>query len=80
MTIVKEMDMMIKDLKKRKMKPESIIMGRNICITWLKELSRSGDIEFHKANKYNFKHKGIPIVVCDSDILEVVPNAKYLLD
>lgn len=80
MTISEEIDIMIDDLKNRKVKPEYIIMGRNICTRWLVEMTSGTDFELHTVKKYNFKHQGVPVIVCQSEILEVVPNARFLLD
>ncbi|HOO73389.1 MAG TPA: hypothetical protein PK926_16635 [Spirochaetota bacterium] len=80
MKITAQIDRLISELKKQKLKPEYVIMGRNLATKWLIEMSREGKIELHDAKKYTFNHKGIPVVVCESEILEVVPNARYLLE
>jgi hypothetical protein len=74
-----EIDQMIDDLKRQKLKPEHIIMGKNICIRWLVESTQGTEFILKKAKRYNFTHKGIPIIVCESEILEVLPNAKAVL-
>jgi uncharacterized protein YgbK (DUF1537 family) len=74
-----EIDQMIEDLKRRKLKPEHIIMGKNICIRWLVESTQGAEFIIKKAKRYDFTHKGIPIIVCESEILEVLPNAKAVL-
>ncbi|PKL37177.1 MAG: hypothetical protein CVV44_16210 [Spirochaetae bacterium HGW-Spirochaetae-1] len=73
-------DKLMEELKKRKQKPEYVIMGRNLCMEWLMEMTREGLIELNDAKKYRFNHRGVPVIVCESEILEVVPNAKYLME
>lgn len=77
--ISREIDLMIHDLKSRKLKPEHIVMGKNICMRWLVESTQGQDFVMKKASRYDFTHKGIPVIVCESEILEVLPNAKALL-
>jgi len=78
--ISEHIDLLIQDMKKRKQKPEYVIMGRNLCMKWLIEMTREGLIELNDAKKYTFNHRGVPVIVCESEILEVVPNAKYLME
>jgi hypothetical protein len=60
---------------------EYIIMGKKYFYEWIIEMTRTGDIALEKTKKkYKFTHKGIKIIICESEILEVVPNSKYLLD
>ena len=71
---------MIAELAKAKTPAEYIIMGKKYFYEWMLELARSGDITLEKDKpKYKFTHNGIKIILCESDMLEVVPNAKYLL-
>ncbi len=80
MSVSKKIDLMIQELEKLAQKPEYIIMGKNFCMDWLREIARSGvDLQFRKSKKWNFKHRSIPVIVCESDILEVVPNSRFLL-
>jgi len=79
MKITTQIDQLIEELKKRKQKPEHVVMGKNIATEWLIEMSRQGLIELHEAKNYRFKHRGVPVIVCESEILEVVPNARHLL-
>lgn len=72
---------MIDELEKSKTPAEHIIMGKKYFYEWIIELTRTGDITFEKnVKKYRFSHRGIKIVLCESEILEVVPNSKHLLD
>jgi hypothetical protein len=79
MNITKQLDARIAELEKRKQKPEYIIMGRNLATRWLIEVSRQGLMELNDVKKYRFSHNGVPVIVCESEILEVVPNARHLL-
>jgi len=80
MKITETLDKMIDQLHKAKTPAEYIIMGRRYFYDWMIEISRTGSIALEqKSRKYKFTHKGIKIIVCESDILEAVPNAKYLL-
>ncbi len=80
MKVTERIDRMIDELKRSGRKPESIIIGKNDCIAWLAEQAASGSkLTLLKARRYDFSHRGVPMVVSESDILEVVPNAKYLL-
>lgn len=73
--------MMISELEKSKTPAEYIIMGKKYFYEWIIELTRTGDITLeNNKKKYMFTHRGVKIVLCDSEILEVVPNSKYLLD
>ncbi len=81
MKVTEYLDRMINDLEKSKTPAEYIIMGKKYFYEWIIELTRSGDITFNKnKKKYKFTHREIKIVLCESEILEVVPNSKYLLD
>jgi hypothetical protein len=69
------------ELEKAGTPAEHIIMGKKYFYDWIIELTRTGDIAFEPGRKkYKFTHKGIKIILCESEILEVVPNSKYLLD
>ena len=80
MKISARIDRLIEELEKRKQKPEHVIMGKKIATEWLIEMSRQGLIELNAARKFRFSHRGVPVIVCESDILEVVPNARHLLE
>jgi len=81
MQITKSIDQMIANLEKAKTPAEYIIMGKNYFYEWIIELTRTGDITFEPGKKkYKFSHRGIKIILCESEILEVVPNPKYLLE
>ena len=74
-------DKMIAELDKAKTPAEYIIMGKRYFYEWMIEQARTGDISLEKnRRKYKFTHNGIKIVLCESDILEVVPNPKYILE
>lgn len=80
MSIVRAIDQMIDELKEKKTPPEYIIMGKNYFFKWVVEISRENTIDLEsQKKKYKFTHKNIPIVLCESEILEIVPNAKFLL-
>jgi hypothetical protein len=79
MSISLKLDAMINEMTAQKRKPEHIIMGREYCVRWLAELVRQGDFDMGKTTKYTFKYRNIPVIVCTSEILEVVPNAKFIL-
>jgi hypothetical protein len=77
---MQKIDGMIAELESAGLKPEYVVMGRNYCADWLKEMSRQGDFQMTPgARKYRFTYRNIPVVVCESGILEVVPNAKEML-
>lgn len=81
MSIVRSIDAMITDLSKRKLKPEYVIMGKSYFYKWIIEITREGKLTFETGKKnHKYSHGNIPVIVCESEILEVVPNAKYLLD
>jgi len=81
MNVIHHLDRMINELDKSRTPPEYIIMGKKYFYDWMIEISREANISFNKnKKKYNFTYRKIPIVLCESDILEVVPNAKHLLD
>jgi hypothetical protein len=81
MKISAAIDKMINELEKSGTPAEHIIMGKKYFYEWIIELTRTGDISLdHGKKKYKFSHKNIKIILCESDILEVVPNPKYLLE
>jgi hypothetical protein len=72
---------MINELEKSRTQAEYIIMGKKYFYEWMIEISRTGNITLNpNRKKYKFTYREIPIIICESDILEVVPNAKYMLD
>ena len=74
-------DKMINELEKSGTPAEYIIMGKKFFYEWIIELTHTGDITLEpNKKKYKFTHNGIKIILCESEILEVVPNPKYLLD
>ena len=81
MGIVKNLDLMIDDLISRKTPPEYIIMGRGVFHQWMIEISGDKNIDIEPSKKkYKFSHRNIPVIICDSEILEVIPNAKFMLN
>lgn len=81
MKVTAYIDKVINEMKKDGITPEYIIMGKKYFYDWIIELTRTGDISLEKnKKKYKFDHNGVKIIVCESEILEVVPNPKYLLD
>ena len=80
MEINEELNRIIDDMEKRKMRPEYIVMGRSRCIRWMVESVTGDDFRLIKGNRpWKLRYRDIPVVVCESDILEVVPNPKVLL-
>jgi hypothetical protein len=80
MKVTRDMDRMIDALKDAGTPAEHIIMGKICFREWIREMARTGEIIIDPAKrKYRFKHRNIPVIVCESDILEVVPNARHLL-
>jgi len=74
-------DKMIAELDKAKTPAEYIIMGKKYFYEWIIEQARTGDITLDKKKQnYKFAHNGVKIILCESDILEVVPNPKYILN
>lgn len=81
MNVVREIDDMISGLNKLKQKPEYVIMGRSYFYKWIVEITREGDIKLEPGKKpHKYHHKNIPVIICESEILEVVPNAKYMVE
>lgn len=81
MSVVRSVDAMINDLSKKKMKAEYVIMGKNYFYKWIIEITREGNLTIEPGKKnQKYTHKNIPVIVCESDILEVVPNARFMLD
>jgi len=74
-------DKIIAELEKAKTPAEYIIMGKRYFYEWIIEQTRTGDISLDKKKqKYKFTHNGVKIILCESDILEVVPNPKHILN
>ncbi len=80
MKVAQNLDKMIAGLARSKTPAEYIIMGKKYFYDWIIEITRTGDITLSDSRKHKYSHKGIKIIICESDILEVVPNAKYLLE
>ncbi|TAL35793.1 MAG: hypothetical protein EPN93_09395 [Spirochaetes bacterium] len=81
MDISEKIDRMIAGLETKGLSAEYVVMGRNTCVRWLAEQAARGtDIAWRKARAFHFRHGSVPVVVCESEILEVLPNARYLLD
>ncbi|PKL17718.1 MAG: hypothetical protein CVV49_09520 [Spirochaetae bacterium HGW-Spirochaetae-5] len=81
MKIISYIDKMILELEKSGKPAEYIIMGKKFFYEWIIELTSTGDITLeNNKKKYKFTHKGIKVIICESEILEVVPNSKYLMD
>lgn len=81
MKVTPYINKIITELEKAGTPAEYIIMGKKYFYEWIIELTRTGDIALAKnKKKYKFSHNGIKIIICESEILEVVPNSKYLLD
>lgn len=79
--IIRSIDAMIAELLKKKQKAEYIIMGKNYFYQWIIEITREGNLALEPAKKnHKYSHKSIPVIVCESNILEVVPNARYLVN
>ena len=81
MKVIAFIDKIIIELENAGTPAEFIIMGKKYFYEWIIEMTRTGEIALEKnKKKYKFTHKGIKIIICESEILEVVPNSKYLLD
>lgn len=81
MSLVHEIDAMISDLDKMKRKPEYVIMGKSYFYKWIVEVTREGILTLEPGRRpHKYHHKNIPVIICESEILEVVPNAKYMLE
>jgi len=75
------LDKIIDDMQKAGTPAEYIIMGKKYFYEWIIELTRTGDIKLeNNKKKYKFTHNGIKIILCESEILEVVPNSRCLLE
>ncbi len=68
MKLTKEIDALILELTRKGKKPRYIVIGRNQYKRWIDE-SKETNLEELK-NQY----MGCDIVLCESDILEVVPS------
>ncbi len=81
MNISEKIDRMIARLEAKGMGAEYVVMGKATCVKWLVEQAARGtDMAWRPARVYHFSHGRVPVVVCESEILEVVPNARYMLD
>jgi hypothetical protein len=72
MKLTKEIDALILELTRKGIKPRYVVIGQSQYIRWAKESGDSGLEELQ--NKY----LGCDVVICSSDILEVVPEPKDL--
>ncbi|NLV68907.1 MAG: hypothetical protein GXY14_14650 [Spirochaetes bacterium] len=80
MSIIRAIDAMIKELAEKKIKPEYVIMGKGYFYKWIIEITREGSLTLEPGKKnYKYRHRNIPVIVCESEILEVVPNAKFMV-
>jgi hypothetical protein len=72
MKLTKEINALILEMTRKGIKPRYIVIGQSQYMRWIKESEESNLEEL--ANKY----LGCDIVICSSDILEVVPEPKAL--
>ncbi|MFH0977428.1 MAG: hypothetical protein V1874_16740 [Spirochaetota bacterium] len=72
MKLTKEIDALILEMTRKGIKPRYVVIGQNQYRRWAQETEQANleDLE----NKY----LGCDIVICGSDILEVVPEPKEL--
>ena len=74
MGLAKEIDALMLEMTRKGLKPRYIVVGRSQYMRWARE---SGELKLEDlANQY----MGCDIVICNSDILEVVPEPKDLYD
>ncbi|MBN2401112.1 MAG: hypothetical protein JXN64_01810 [Spirochaetes bacterium] len=72
MKLTKEINALILEMTRKGLKPRYIVIGQNQYMRWAKETEDASLEELE--NKY----LGCDIVICGSDILEVVPEPKAL--
>jgi hypothetical protein len=72
MKLTKEINALILEMTRKGIKPRYIVIGQSQYIRWAKESEEANFEELE--NKY----LGCDIVICSSDILEVVPEPKAL--
>lgn len=72
MKLTKEIDALILELTRKGIKPRYIVIGRNQYKRWADESEQTNLEELE--NQY----MGCDIVICSSDILEVVPEPRNL--
>ena len=81
MSIIRTIDAMIKELSEKKIKPEYVIMGKKYFYKWIIEITREGSLTLEPGKKnYKYSHRNIPVIICESEILEIVPNAKFMIN
>ncbi len=81
MKISQYLDKTISAMQKAGTPAEHIIMGKKYFYDWIIEQTRTGEISLNSGRKkYGFTHGKVKIIVCESEILEVVPNPRYLLE
>jgi hypothetical protein len=72
MKLTKEIDALILELTRKGLKPRYIVIGKNQYMNWANE---AGDL---KLDELSNSYLGCDIVICGSDILEVVPEPRDL--
>lgn len=72
MKVKKEIDALIVELSRKGLKPRYIVIGQNQYKRWAHE---AGDLGFEKLSN---QYLGCDVVICGSDILEVVPEPKEI--
>ncbi len=70
MKLTKEIDALILELTRKGIKPRYIVIGQNQYARWANESEKA-----HVEDLEN-QYMGCNIVICGSDILEVVPEPK----
>lgn len=70
MSITSDIETMILDMTRNGIRPQYIIMGFNQYKRWVQELTGKG------LPAYPETYMGYDIIICNSDILEVVTNTK----
>jgi hypothetical protein len=72
MKLKKEIDALILELTRKGLKPRYIVIGQSQYLRWADEAG-----ELHLEDLTN-QYLGCDVVICNSDILEVVPEPKAL--
>jgi hypothetical protein len=74
MKLTKEINALILEMTRKGLKPKYIVIGQSQYMRWAKEKESIEKTFEELENKY----LGCDIVICGSDILEVVPEPKAL--